>query len=257
MDRITHFFEACRLWLENDIGTGSAFAVLCILVFAFVYLFRKFLPNQWIWLVKRVPYLSFDETPLLAFLDKALQTIPGAVFAAIMGALSTGGNVKAAALAALAAPLATIGHHILAAIPWIPYLGRLGSAAKRRFTPPPTGTILAFIAAVGFLSLSAVSACGFFGANGPLYPAAVKCLPPAAEAEDVVKNVLLAGLDGWKSALDQAALKYGPSTVLCIVNNLVSDWGAPGSPTRESARAQAGKLRGDEFLKDHPAKVEQ
>lgn len=257
MDKLVTFAESVRLWLETNIGLGAAFAVNVLLVFGFVYLFRKLLPNQWIWLVKRIPYLDFDETPIRAFLDKALQSLPGTVFAAIMGAVSSGGSIKMAALGALAGPLATIAHHILEAIPWIPYLGRLGSRAKQRFTPPPAGAVALFMAAGACFCLSALSACGIFGKNGPVYPAVAKCLPPAQEAEDVVKDILLSGLDGYKEALDNAALKYGPSTVLCIVTNLVSEWGQPGSPARESKRAQAAKLRGDEFLAAHPAKVEQ
>ncbi len=207
--------------------------------------------------MKRIPYLDFDETPIRAFLDKALQSLPGTVFAAIMGAISSGGSIKVAALGALAGPLATIAHHILEAIPWVPYLGRLGSRAKQRFTPPPAGAVALFIAAGACFCVSALSACGIFGKNGPLYPSVVKCLPPLQEAEDVVKNILLSGLDGYKQALDDAALKYGPSTVLCIVDSLVSEWGAPGSPASESKRAQAAKLRGSEFLAEHPAKVAQ
>jgi hypothetical protein len=257
MDKLVAFAESVRTWLETNIGLGAAFAVLCVLVFLFVYAFRKLAPNAWIWLVKRVPYIDFDETPVRAFLDKTLQALPGTVFAAVLGALSTGGNVKAAALAALAGPLMAVAHHILEAIPWIPYLGRLGSRAKQRFTPPPASAILLFIGAGACFMISGVTACNLFGSNGPLYPSVVKCLPPTQEAEDVVKDILLSGLDGYKQALDNAALKYGPSTVLCIVNSLVSEWGGPGSPARESKRAQAAKLRGSEFLAEHPAKVEQ
>lgn len=257
MNQIAAFAESSRNWLETNIGLGAAFAVLCLLVFLFVYAFRKLAPNAWIWLVKRVPYIDFDETPIRAFLDKTLQALPGTLFAAVLGALSSGGSVKAAALSALAGPLMALAHHILGAIPWIPYLGRLGVRAKKRFTPLPPGTALLFVGASACFLFSGVAACSLFGTSGPLYPSVVKCLPPTQEAEDVVKDILLSGLDGYKDALDQAALKYGPSTVLCIVNSLVSEWNAPGSPARESRRAQAAKLRGSEFLSDHPAKVDQ
>jgi len=110
-------------------------------------------------------------------------------------------------------------------------------------------------ASICFL-IASLSACSLFKTNEPLYPSVVKCLPPTQEAEDVVKGILLSGLDGYKQALDDAALKYGPGVVLCIVNSLVSEWGNPGSPARESKRAQAAKLRGSEFLAEHPAKVE-
>jgi len=257
MDKLVEYAESIRLWLENNIGLGAAFAVNVLIVFLFVYAFRKLCPNAWIWLVKRIPYIDFDETPIRAILDKALQSLPGTVFAAVMGAISSGGNVKVAALGALAGPLATLAHHILEAIPWIPYRGRLGASAKQRFTPPPTDALLLFIAASCCFCLSAISACGFFGKNGPVYPAVVKCLPPAQEVEKVVADILLSGGANYKEALDNAALTYGPSTVLCIVTNLVSEWGAPGSPARESKRAQAARLRGNEFLAEHPAKVEQ
>ncbi len=133
--------ETVRLWLDANLGAGGAFAVLCVLVFLFVYAFRKLFPNAWIWLVKRVPYIDFQMDPLLAVLDKVVQTIPGAVFAGVTAWLSTGADLTAkgfwmAFLGSLASPLMAIAHHILAAIPWIPYLGKLGKKAKRRFTPP-------------------------------------------------------------------------------------------------------------------------
>jgi hypothetical protein len=255
MENIVSLAESVRAWLEGNIGLGAAFAVNILIVFLFVYSFRKLAPNAWIWMVKRVPYIDFDETPVRAFLDKTLQTLPGTVFAAVMGAISSGGSIKVAALGALAGPLATIAHHILEAIPWIPYLGRLGSSAKRRFTSPPA--VFVFFVGVGAFSMNSITACNLFGKSGPIYPAVVKCLPPTQEAQDVVTDILLSGLDGYKEALDNAAMKYGPSTVLCIVNSLVSEWGSTGSPARESKRAQAGKLRGSEFLAEHPAKVEQ
>lgn len=132
--------ESVHLWLDANVGPGGAFAVLCVAVFLFVYAFRKLAPNAWIWLVKRVPYIDFQMDPLLALMDKVVQTIPGGIFAGVTAWLSTGANLTAkgfwaAFLGSLASPLMAIAHHILAAIPWIPYLGRLGQKAKRRFTP--------------------------------------------------------------------------------------------------------------------------
>lgn len=134
------FMETVRIWLDANLGAGASFAVLCLAVFLFVYAFRKLFPNAWIWLVKRVPYIDFQMDPLLALLDKVVQTIPGGVFAALTAWLSTGADFTAkgfwmAFLGSLASPLMAIAHHILAAIPWIPYIGRLGRKAKRRFTP--------------------------------------------------------------------------------------------------------------------------
>jgi cobalamin synthase len=134
------FLETVRIWLDTNVGAGAAFAALCVAVFLFVYAFRKLAPNAWIWLVKRVPYIDFQMDPLLALLDKVVQTIPGGVFAGLTAWLSTGADLTlkgfwVALLGSLASPLMAIAHHILAAIPWIPYLGKLGRKAKRRFTP--------------------------------------------------------------------------------------------------------------------------
>lgn len=248
MDKLIAFLSASRLWLENNIGLGAAFAVLCLVVFLAVWGFRKLFPNAWVWLVKRVPSLGFDETPVLEFLDKTVQALPGTVLAAVLGALSTGGSVKAAALAALAGPLMAIAHHILQAIPWIPYLGKLGKGFKFSKTTGASGLLILLGCAIG-----ATSACAFLGKGGPVYPVAVKCLPPEQVAVDLVKSILLAGLSDWKQQLDDAALKYGPSAVMCIVNSLTSEW----SHSNPTARTSAARARGDEFLAEHPAKVEQ
>jgi hypothetical protein len=250
MDKVVAFAESVRLWLETNIGLGAAFAALCLLVFLFVYAFRKLFPNAWIWLVKRVPYLSFEEEPVLAFLDKVVQTIPGTVFAAILGAMSTGGSIKAAALASLAGPLTAIGHHVLQAVPWIPYLGKLGSSARRRFTPPPMSALIFSLCGFGLLG------CSLFGSQGVVWPEVAKCAPEPADAFDVVKDALLSGND-YKAVLEDAAKKYGPSTVLCLVDRLVAEWGTPGSAAHASPNAQAARLRGEAFLKETGSKVEQ
>lgn len=136
MDKITHALTFARLWLETNIGDGAAFGVFCIGVFFTIYLFRKLFPNAWIWLVKRIPYIDFETTPILALLDKTVQALPATLFGLVMATLSSGGSVKVALLGALAGPINVIAHHILQAIPWIPYQGKLGKKAKRRFTPP-------------------------------------------------------------------------------------------------------------------------
>jgi hypothetical protein len=250
MDKLVKFAESARLWLEGNIGLGAAFAVNILIVFLFVYAFRKLCPNGWIWLVKRIPYIDFDETPIRAFLDKALQTLPGTIFAAVMGAVSSGGSIKVAALGALAGPLASAAHHILEAIPWIPYRGRLGSAAKQRFTPPPMPVIIFSLFGFGLLG------CSLFGSQGVVWPAVAKCAPEPADAFDVVKDALLSG-SGYKTVLEDAAKKYGPSTVLCLVDRLVAEWGNPTSSAYASPDAQAARLRGEAFLKETGSKVEQ
>lgn len=136
MDKGIAFLGVIKLWLEANLGLGSAFAVLCLAVFLFVYAFRKLLPNVWIWLVKRIPYIDFETEPVLAFLDKTLQTLPGAVFGAFLTWASTGGSLKAAMFGAISGPLMAVGHHILKSIPWIPYMGKLGQDANQRFTRP-------------------------------------------------------------------------------------------------------------------------
>ncbi len=137
MEKGIAFLGVIKLWIEANFGLGSAIAVLYLSVFLFIYAFRKLFPNAWIWLVKRIPYIDFETEPVLAFLDKTLQALPGTVMAAFLSWASTGGSFKAAMFGALAGPLLAIGHHILQAIPWIPYVGKLGSKAKRRFTPSP------------------------------------------------------------------------------------------------------------------------
>lgn len=122
--------------MEANIGDGAAFGVFVIGVFFTIYFFRKLFPNAWIWLVKRIPYIDFETTPLLAIMDKVVQALPATLFGLVMATLSSGGSVKVALLGALAGPINVIAHHVLQAIPWIPYQGKLGKSAKRRFTPP-------------------------------------------------------------------------------------------------------------------------
>lgn len=135
-----NFLQSIRVWLELNLGAGSAFGVLSIVVFLVVFGLRKAFPRQWEALVSWMPSLAFDEKPVMAILvgaaRLAIQTIPGAVIGAVLGAFSTGGDPKAAALAALATGVAAAMHHAFKALPFIPYTGKVGAWERKDPSSP-------------------------------------------------------------------------------------------------------------------------
>jgi hypothetical protein len=144
VDKVQAFFEFAHLWLDKNLFSGAAFAVLIIVTFLAVFLLRKAFPRAWEYTVGIIPMLSVDVAPVMVVLSKLLQALPGAVFAAVLGAFATGGKdaAKAAALSAVAGFVASALHEILKAVPWIPYRGTVGTAKRNSVKPPPMAMLL-------------------------------------------------------------------------------------------------------------------
>lgn len=93
------------------------------------------------------------------------------------------------------------------------------------------------------------------------WPGLIDCAPETSDLVGLVSRILIA--DGpadqasiserGKQAMEDAARKYGPNTVACVVRRVVSDWQAPGA-AQEPVR-MAAAARGDNFLESvgaHP-----
>lgn len=151
MDKVQAFFELAHVWLDKNLFQGAAFAVLIIATFLAVWLFRKAFPRAWEYTVGIIPMLAVDMNPVVAVLSKLVQALPGALFAAVVGAFATGGKdaAKAAALSALAGFVASALHEVLKAVPWIPYRGTVGTAKRNSVKPPPMPMLVLALLLVG------------------------------------------------------------------------------------------------------------
>lgn len=131
LQKITALLLPARTWLDMNGGPGTAFGVLIVSVFLAVYGLRKWAPTAKLWerIANVIPSLNFDMTPGLAFLRKAWQGVIPTVFAAVAGALASGGNVKVALIAALAGPITVFGHEFAKWLPFLPYTGAVHPAA--------------------------------------------------------------------------------------------------------------------------------
>lgn len=111
------------LVIQAAIGTPALIGLIAIVVFGIVYLARKFFGKQWEAVARLIPALNFDLTPGMVILSKAFQALPATIVAASIGAVASGGALTPTLLAALAGPLAAIGHELLKAYPGFPYQG--------------------------------------------------------------------------------------------------------------------------------------
>ncbi len=109
--------------LVSYIGMPAVVGLISAISFLFVYLVRKRFGSQWEYLASYIPALNFNLTPGYTILSKFAQALPATLFAAGIGAVTSGGALVPTLLAALAGPLAVLGHELLKVIPWIPYRG--------------------------------------------------------------------------------------------------------------------------------------
>jgi hypothetical protein len=119
-------------------------ALLVALVFASVYLIRKFFPRAWELFASAVPVPVIDPAPLLLLLSKSWQALPGALLGAAASALTSGADVKHAVKGALFGALAALVHEFAKAAPWLPYTGAVG-----RTKLPPSLPMLLLLWVVG------------------------------------------------------------------------------------------------------------
>lgn len=219
-------------WLTDNLGAGGPTGLLALVIFFAVYAARKLAPGLWTVVLKWVPSLGFDETPVLELLHKLVQSLPALVLSAVVSAIGSGGDVKKAVLLALAGPLAAIFHEVLKVLP-VPYVGALGA---RKVPPMPT-FMLAFmlVVPVGLFC----SACGLFAPGKPLAPVA-ECAPTAEGLLAEVAKVLLSG--DYEAELARQALMEGQTTVDCAVQEYLRQLKSgkvSASPERTTAREHA------------------
>jgi hypothetical protein len=77
------------------------------------------------------------------------------------------------------------------------------------------------------------------------WPKVVSCSPEPTEIIGDVGQVLITGGD-YLAALEALAKKYGANLVTCAVDELVTEWSAPGAARNEIR--DAGAQRGRQFL---------
>jgi hypothetical protein len=105
------------------IDPSAPWALLALCIFAVVYCLRKLFPVAWERFAHIGILANIDPMPVVAILRKLWQSVPGQLLGVAIGAIGSGGDVKAALLGALAGIVASLSHEILKAAPWIPYKG--------------------------------------------------------------------------------------------------------------------------------------
>lgn len=102
-------------------------AALPLVLWFAQYLLRKLAPSFWEWCANLGPFGAVDLSPALTLARKVWQALPSVVGGAVIMALMSGGDVRAAALGALKGALAPLLHELLKAAP-IPYQGATNTA---------------------------------------------------------------------------------------------------------------------------------
>lgn len=109
--------------LVSSLGYPAVIGIISGLAFLIVYGIRKIFGTQWDNLVSYIPALNLNLTPGYTLLSKFAQAIPATVLAAAIGALTSGASLGPTLLAALAGPLAALGHEMLKEFPFVSYRG--------------------------------------------------------------------------------------------------------------------------------------
>lgn len=225
------------LLASNDPATlvGSA----AVVVFFLVLSWRKFFPASWNWLEMRIPLIDrIQSDAIWTFVWKAVQSIPGAAFGAVMAALASGGDVKKTLLGALAGPVASIGHEVLKA-----YKGKTSKPGNRSLPPPPLAAAI-IGAALGLAAAFALPGCSLFGPGGSVWPAVENCAPSPQSLIQRVTVILLAGGD-YKAALLELAKTETKEAIVCAVQAATAELRSKVSASPASAEAVG---RGNAFL---------
>lgn len=105
---------------------GAACGLVVLAVFSLMYWVRRRFPKIWERCADLAPFLRGDVDPVLAALRKAWQAVPSAVAGAVMTALLSGGNLRAAELGAVLGLLAPVLHELAKWCPWLSYRGEVG-----------------------------------------------------------------------------------------------------------------------------------
>ena len=143
------------LALQAALTPWGVVGLFSIIAFVAVYAIRKKFGPQWERLAAYIPALNFDLTPGATILSKVVQSLPGILIAAVLGAITSGGSVVPTLLAALGGALAAAGHEFAKWLPLIPYRGETGDVKIPAAPKLPTGIGLMLVIA---LMLGACSA---------------------------------------------------------------------------------------------------
>jgi hypothetical protein len=126
--------------------------LLTLAIWLSAYVFRKLVPKLWelpaALALRESAFQRFpDLRPALSFLWSVWQGLPSVLLGALVGAWQLGSDPGAAWKGAIAGALAPALHHVLKALPFIPYRGELGGTS--RVPPLPPGFVL--VLALGLL----------------------------------------------------------------------------------------------------------
>lgn len=128
-------------YLVAKVGLPAVIGLISLVSFAFVYLIRKYFGKQWDIVDKYIPALNFSLTPGMTLVSKFAQALPATLFAAGLGAITSGGSLVPTLAAASAGPLAALGHEMLKQFPLVSYVGSTPASAQSILKTPnlPTG----------------------------------------------------------------------------------------------------------------------
>jgi hypothetical protein len=126
----------------------APWGLLTLAIWLSAYVIRKLVPKLWelpaALALREAAFLRFpDLRPALSFLWSVWQGLPSVLLGALVGAWQLGTDPAAAWKGAIAGALAPALHHLLKALPFIPYRGELGSTSR---LPPPSGGFVLVLA---------------------------------------------------------------------------------------------------------------
>lgn len=131
--------SAKAAWLYlSTLGPEARWSALVSAIFLIVYLVRKFAPKVWLAFEVHSPFVVADPAPVLAVLHKVFQAIPSVIMGAVIPALLSGGDWKAAGIGALVGMIPPVQHELAKWSP-IPYRGELGKSKPKDPKGPPAG----------------------------------------------------------------------------------------------------------------------
>lgn len=244
---MSNYIATARAWLAT-ITPDLPPALLIVFVFVSVYLLRRWFPGAWVKFERAVPFVdTIDPGPGLKVLLKFWQAIPGALLAAVGGALFTGASVKLAVWAVISTAVAAAAHEIgtdYATLKTANQLRARAAGPKPPATPPN-------LAVIGFLGVIAVAlvGCGLLAKVN--WPGTVAHCAPSKDTLIVeVSNILLNdSASEYADALEKLAVTDGGEAVACAVSSLVGQLTAPTA--RRTAKSDTAVVRGQLFLKQH------
>lgn len=119
-------------------------SLLTLAIWLSVYLLRRYVPLLWelpaALSLREIAFAKLpDLKPALSALWTVWQGLPSILLGALVGAWQLGSDPGAAWKGAAAGALAPALHHLLKALPFIPYRGELGAKSK---LPPASGSFV-------------------------------------------------------------------------------------------------------------------